>query len=42
MVTEEQVIEAIKKVIDPEVGFDVYSMGLIYNIDINGGKVDMI
>lgn len=41
MVTEEQVIEAIKKVIDPEVGFDVYSMGLIYNIDINGGKVDI-
>jgi len=41
MVTEEQVIEAIKTVIDPEVGFDVYSMGLIYKIDIHDDIVDI-
>jgi len=41
MITEEQVIEALKTVIDPEVGFDVYSMGLIYKIDIDDKKVDV-
>ncbi|NPA73348.1 MAG: DUF59 domain-containing protein [Epsilonproteobacteria bacterium] len=38
-VTEEQVKEAIKTVIDPEVGFDIYSLGLIYGIDIKDDKV---
>lgn len=41
MITEEQVIEALKTVIDPEVGFDVYSMGLIYKIDIDGDVVNI-
>ncbi len=41
MITEEQVIESLKTVIDPEVGFDVYSMGLIYKIDIDDKKVDV-
>jgi metal-sulfur cluster biosynthetic enzyme len=35
MIKEEDIIESIKTVIDPEVGFDVYSMGLIYDIIIN-------
>lgn len=39
MVTEENIIESIKTVIDPEVGFDVYSMGLIYDIIIEGDMV---
>ncbi len=38
-VTEKQVEDAIRTVIDPEVGFDIYSLGLIYNIDINDDKV---
>jgi len=43
MTTEENIIESIKTVIDPEVGFDVYSMGLIYDIFIQGDivKVNM-
>ena len=41
MVTEEKVIEAIKTVIDPEAGFDVYSMGLIYKIDVKDDIVDI-
>jgi len=43
MINENDIIESIKTVIDPEVGFDVYSMGLIYKIDIHDDsvKVDM-
>ena len=31
MVIKEDIYEAISKVIDPEVGFDIVSMGLIYD-----------
>ncbi len=33
--TKEQVYDAIKTVIDPEVGFNVVDMGLIYDVDID-------
>jgi len=39
MLNEEKVIEAIKTVIDPEVGFDIYSLGLIYEILIEDKNV---
>lgn len=32
---EEKVIEMLKTVFDPEIPVDVYSLGLIYKIDIN-------
>ena len=38
-VTKQMVEDAIKTVVDPEVGFDIYSLGLIYGIDINEDKV---
>jgi len=34
MATKEQVIEELKKVVDPELGMDIYTLGLIYNIEI--------
>lgn len=34
MVTEEQIYDAISTVIDPEVGFNLVEMGLIYGVDI--------
>ncbi len=34
-ITKEQVYDAIKTVIDPEVGFNVVDMGLIYDVDID-------
>lgn len=32
---EERVIEMIKTVYDPEIPVDIYSLGLIYSVDIN-------
>ena len=39
MVEKEQVIEVLKKVYDPEIQYDIWSLGLIYNIEIEGNKV---
>ena len=40
MVTKEDVIETLKKVMDPEIQIDVWTLGLIYGIEIkDGGKV---
>ena len=40
-VTAEQVREALKKVKDPELGFDIVNMGLVYDIQVDGGKVSV-
>lgn len=39
MITEENVYNAISTVIDPEVGFDIVSLGLIYGVKIEGESV---
>ncbi len=42
MVAREDIIQVLKSVIDPEVFLDVWTMGLIYNIDIQeDGKVKL-
>lgn len=38
MITKQQVIERLETVIDPEVGIDIYTMGLVYEIDIKSDK----
>lgn len=32
--TKEQVIEVIKTVSDPELGIDIWTLGLVYNLDL--------
>lgn len=39
MVSEEQVIEALKTCYDPEVPVNVYDLGLIYDLKIQGNRV---
>lgn len=39
MITKEQVIEVMKTCHDPELNLDIYTLGLIYNIDINNELV---
>ena len=41
MITEEDVYTAISTVIDPEVGFDIVSLGLIYGVKIENNHVNV-
>jgi len=38
MVKKEQVIEVLRNVFDPEIQYDIWSIGLIYGIEIKGNK----
>ena len=38
MISNEQIVEALKKVVDPELGIDIYTLGLIYQITPNDEK----
>ena len=42
MAEKEQVIEVLKKVYDPEIQYDIWSLGLVYNIEIAGKKVKIL
>jgi metal-sulfur cluster biosynthetic enzyme len=41
MITEEAVFKALSKVIDPELGIDIVSMGFIYSVGIEDGRVNV-
>lgn len=41
MVSPEDVNEALANVIDPELGLDFVELGLVYGVEIAGGKVDI-
>ena len=38
-VTAAQITDALKEVLDPELGMSVVDLGLIYGIEVNGGTV---
>jgi metal-sulfur cluster biosynthetic enzyme len=39
MVQEEEILDALSNVIDPELGLDFVELGLIYGIEVDGGNV---
>lgn len=41
MVTEDAVFNAVKEIIDPEVGINIVDMGLIYGVDIEDETVNI-
>jgi metal-sulfur cluster biosynthetic enzyme len=42
MLTKEQLIEALKTVKDPEINLDVWTMGLIYDLDFTDNTVTIL
>jgi metal-sulfur cluster biosynthetic enzyme len=41
MVSVEDVTEALRDVIDPELGLDFVELGLIYEVEVDGGSVNV-
>ncbi len=41
MITEEQAREALKEIIDPEVGVNIVDLGLVYGIHITDDKMNV-
>jgi metal-sulfur cluster biosynthetic enzyme len=42
MITREKVIQAIEKVSDPEIGLNVWFLGLIYDISVEQNNVKIV
>ncbi len=41
LLTESNVVEALRQVIDPELGVNVVDLGLIYGVEIDDARVDV-
>ena len=41
-ISPEQVTEALRAVLDPELGMSVVDLGLIYDVRIEGDRIDII
>ena len=39
MITKEQVYEALQECYDPEIPVNIVDLGLVYDVEIDGGKV---
>ena len=39
MPTKEDIMEVLKSIVDPEIGIDVWTLELIYNVDVEDDKV---
>ena len=42
MATESDIREALRQVLDPEIGVNIVDMGLVYRIDVDGTRVRVV
>ena len=42
MPEKQEITEILKKVIDPELALDIISLGLVYDIKVEGSKVTVV
>jgi metal-sulfur cluster biosynthetic enzyme len=42
MVTEDVIVEALREVYDPELHYNIYDLGLVYDVTIEDGKVGVL
>jgi metal-sulfur cluster biosynthetic enzyme len=40
--TREEVVEALRQVEDPELGMDIVDLGLMYDVELENGKVKVV
>ncbi|MDQ7056580.1 MAG: iron-sulfur cluster assembly protein [Persephonella sp.] len=38
-VSKEDIYRALKNILDPEIGFNIVDLGLVYDVEVNDGKV---
>ncbi|NOX67433.1 MAG: metal-sulfur cluster assembly factor [Chlorobi bacterium] len=41
MISEEKILELLKGVIDPEIGLDIVSLGLVYKVEVNEDSINV-
>ncbi|QMU56298.1 MAG: DUF59 domain-containing protein [Candidatus Mycalebacterium zealandia] len=41
-ITKEQIFEVLGNIYDPEIPVDIVNLGLIYNVEVNGGEVKIL
>jgi len=42
MITQEDVVDVLREVYDPELHYNIYDLGLVYDINVNDGDVKIL